>query len=182
METKEAEGDRETPRGIVSGKGHRMNYEENTIQWRIGDIVIHDADAKEPRLFMRIDGFTLDGLAMCRYVNPNQGQGIYKNRLASLHDPSRFGLLVEWAALGWKRLETIQRQWDWARRWNYYRGVGVAVRTTSADGGFETVTVSKAAVWNTGLAMVNLARGGWWVLDFVEVVPASQTPGEEVQA
>lgn len=35
-----------------------MNYEPNTIDWQIGDLVLHDADAKEPRMLMVVVGET----------------------------------------------------------------------------------------------------------------------------
>jgi hypothetical protein len=121
-------------------------------------------------MLFRITGFDKQGLAMCQYVDRRHSQELYHNQLPSLHDPARFGIYKEWAELGQKCFEEIHAEWDWCRRWNYYRAVGVAVRTTSADGGFDAYTTSKAAVWNTGTAMVRLKPGGFWALKFVEVI------------
>jgi hypothetical protein len=151
-----------------------MNYNPNTTQWRVGDIVIHDADAKEPRMLMRIVDFDFSvdqqGLAQCQYVDLRHDREIYPNQIASLHDPARFGIYKEWAESAQWLFEDIQAEWDWCRRWNYYKAIGVKVRTTSADGGFEAYTSSKAAVWNTGTAMIRLEPGGYWALKFVEVI------------
>lgn len=153
-----------------------MNYDPNTIHWRRDDIVIHDADAKEPRMLMRIIDFDEQGLAQCQYVDKRHDRDIYTNRIAVLHDPARFGIYKEWAEGAQWLLEDIQAEWDWARRWNYYKAVGVKVRTTSADGGFEAQTSSKAVVWNTGTAMIRLEPGGYWALKFLEVIAELENP------
>lgn len=76
-----------------------MNYEPNTTHWKIGDLVIHDADAKEERMLMRVVGFTKDGLVRLVYVDPKlqrkwgtKRNSALLNRMAVLHDPAKFGL------------------------------------------------------------------------------------------
>jgi hypothetical protein len=151
-----------------------MNYEPNKTVWRRDDIVIHDADSKEPRMLMRVVDFDFkNDLIQCQYVDKRHDREIYSNRQEVLHDPSRFGIYKEWAESAQWLFEDIQAEWDWARRWNYYKAIGVAVRTTSADGGFEAHTSSKAKVWNTGLAMIRLEPGGYWALKFIECIPES---------
>lgn len=69
-----------------------MNYEPNNIRWRKGDIVLHDADAKEPRMFMRVIGYTRDGLCKTQYVDKSHKRTIYTNDIKYLHSLSQFGL------------------------------------------------------------------------------------------
>lgn len=151
-----------------------MNYEANTIQWRRGDIVIHDEDAKEPDMLMRIVGFTRkDNLAKCQYVAKRHPRKLYINDYKYLHDPNRFGLNPEWGKYSQETLKRIQRESDRVRIWNsrFRLGlVGLPVKTTSADGGFETVTIGKAYLDKGGQAMITLERGGNWSLMFVEPV------------
>ena len=41
--------------------GEDMNYEPNTVKWKPGDLVLHDADAKEWRVMMRVVNYAVDG-------------------------------------------------------------------------------------------------------------------------
>lgn len=74
-----------------------MNYEPNTTHWPIGSIVIHDADAKNASMLMKVLRYNREGLAICIYlrdehrvIRPKQ----YPNDLKYLHDPKRFGIEV----------------------------------------------------------------------------------------
>lgn len=70
-----------------------MNYEPNTTHWKKGDLVIHDADSKEPKMLMVVVGYTRDGYCKTEYVNRQYHKGHitgWENRLAVLHDPMRF--------------------------------------------------------------------------------------------
>lgn len=147
-----------------------MNYEPNTIQWGRGSIVIHDADAKEPKMLMKIIGFTRDGLAKCQYVDKRKKRTIYPNRLAVLHDPEQFGLNSRWGEYRQDLFEQCQADFENVRIWNSRYFPGQPVKTTSADGGFQTVTVSRAKLQSGGFATVHLEKGGMWLLKFVEVV------------
>lgn len=78
-----------------------MNYPENKRTWERGDIVIHDADAKEHRMLMRvITPNRCNGHCITEYVYPGwvyrtqTPKGRYQNGMKSLHDPRRFGLIV----------------------------------------------------------------------------------------
>ena len=78
-----------------------MNYEPNLIQWKRGDIVIHDADAKDSRMLMRVVGYLRNGLCRTVYVNKERQRGWgYErvsrliNRVAVLHDPVRFSIEI----------------------------------------------------------------------------------------
>jgi len=71
-----------------------MNYEPNTVSWRRGDVVIHDADAKREHMLMVVIGFDRDGLVKTRYVSDERPQRIYANELRFLHDPARFGIAL----------------------------------------------------------------------------------------
>ena len=77
-----------------------MNYKPNVIQWKVGDLVLHDCDAKEGRMLMRVVGFTRNGLVRTAYVDselqrqwgwPPRSRLI--NRMVVLHDPARFGVV-----------------------------------------------------------------------------------------
>jgi hypothetical protein len=94
-----------------------MNHEENTKAWIVGDIVIHDCDAKDhdrlmvvikkrkSREFGHITFVTkylnpLDTMHRCvkrEYKNrqiPKQYTRKYENTIAYLHDPARFGIEI----------------------------------------------------------------------------------------
>lgn len=148
-----------------------MNYPANTTRWRIGSVVIHDCDAKEPYMLMRVVGYQRDGLARCQYIHASHKTSkIWPNPISVLHDPSRFRMTAEWGNQSPARLNQIQRNWEWVRRFNHHHKLGTRVRTTSADGGFEAVTIEAAQVWPTGTAMIRLSVRGYWALEFVEVV------------
>lgn len=69
-----------------------MNYPENTTRWKPGDLVIHDADAKESRMLMRVTGYSkTNGLCITRYLDPERRK-IYENDIKYLLDPAPFGL------------------------------------------------------------------------------------------
>ena len=76
-----------------------MNYEPNTIDWPVGSPVIHDADAKEVRMLMRVIGRLADGRVETRYISEEMcakhGRKVWHNRQEVLHDPSRFGIDVK---------------------------------------------------------------------------------------
>ncbi len=57
-----------------------------------------------------------------------------------------------------------------ALSWNAAHPVGTRVRVTSADGGFEAVTVTEASVSPVGEARVCLEPGSYWRLEFVEAI------------
>jgi len=84
-----------------------MNYQPNTTEWKPGDLVIHDADAKRPDMLMvvlgRIKSGPNKGMFKTRYLNTDacRSRGsmhqwrktIWKNSIGSLHDPTRFGIV-----------------------------------------------------------------------------------------
>ena len=84
-----------------------MNYEENTIDWKSEDIVIHDADAKTPKMLMRVVGYN-EKLKLIRtmYVRVELGRTVYENEKKFLHDPRKFDIKTDlWCAdcgaVGW---------------------------------------------------------------------------------
>lgn len=73
-----------------------MNYPPNIVQWKKGDLVIHDADAKRSDMLMKVIGFTKDGLVKTQYVDRiKHRRFVWKNPMAVLHDPRRFKILTE---------------------------------------------------------------------------------------
>ncbi len=76
-----------------------MNYPANTRHWQIGDLVIHDADAKQVEMLMRVAGYCRrTGMCRTKYVQPGYYDCMRKaamlNELKYLHDPALFGLEV----------------------------------------------------------------------------------------
>lgn len=76
-----------------------MNYEPNTIDWPVGALVIHDADAKSPHMLMRVTGRDKDGLYRTQYAYPDRHptawqRKIWRNDKRYLHDPTRFGIIT----------------------------------------------------------------------------------------
>ncbi len=88
-----------------------MNYEPNQIDWQLGDIVIHDADAKREDMLMVVVGIHADEDAIDTiYLDQRNAKGVYSNprirydrgkRYAliytnpkeALHNPARFGIM-----------------------------------------------------------------------------------------
>jgi hypothetical protein len=82
-----------------------MNYAPNTVDWKRGDLVLHDADAKREDMLMRVLGYTSDGRCQTEYVEAEKrsrwGMGSKSrliNPLKVLHDPARFGVAPASAA------------------------------------------------------------------------------------
>lgn len=75
-----------------------MNYTPNTRRWQVGDIVIHDADAKNAKMLMRVIGYdAVTGECITAYLYPKYILGMDKpctNDIRYLHDPAKFGLSV----------------------------------------------------------------------------------------
>lgn len=147
-----------------------MNYEPNTTQWNKGAIVVHDADYKQPRGLMRVTGYTRNGLAKCKYVSKKKPRAVYENQVMYLLDPELFGLNPEWGNYSEENLERIQTEWEQVKMWNFMFEVGQPVITTSADGGFKTVTTGRAYIDKGGNAWVRLEQGGGWALEHVTAV------------
>jgi hypothetical protein len=147
-----------------------MNYEANTIQWRKGSVVIHDADAKEPKMLMLVIGFTRDGWAKTQYCDRRKKRTVYTNQMFALHDPQRFGIDPKWGDYRQDLLEKVQAAWVRRRRWNLHHKIGELVLTTSADGGFRANTVSEAYMSPSGDARVKLSGYGEWSLEFVKAM------------
>lgn len=147
-----------------------MNYEPNTVSWARGDIVIHDADAKEPHMLMKIIGFTRKELAKCQYVDRNKKRTVYANDLMYLHAPEIFGLNYRWGYSSQKHLQRVQSEFELMCHWNRLYHPGQRILTTSADGGFEAVTTAPAFMYGGGDARIRLRPGGEWLLRFVEAL------------
>ena len=148
-----------------------MNHKPNTIHWHRGDIVIHDADAKEPRMLMRVMGFQRNtGFTKCQYIDKRHHRKIYlQETQQSLHAPEYFGLRSEWGECSQEELKRIQRDFELVRIFNRtHRTEGYIVQTTSADGGFEARTIGLAFMSRDGNARITLTPGGNWLLRFVE--------------
>ena len=74
-----------------------MLYEPNTIDWRVGAFVIHDADAKRASMLMQVVKIQENGLIQTKYLFPTGGkskQKIWKNGKEHLLDPKRFGIVL----------------------------------------------------------------------------------------
>jgi len=77
-----------------------MIYDPNTIDWPVGTLVIHDADAKEAYMLMRVVGRTREGGYKTRYAvrDPRRpaadARRTWVNDVRFLHDPARFGIVI----------------------------------------------------------------------------------------
>lgn len=75
-----------------------MGYAPNTLQWRVGSLVIHSGDAKQFYMLMRVIGYDRNGLAITRYEYPDSlregfpGREHYHNAIRYLLDPSDFDI------------------------------------------------------------------------------------------
>lgn len=77
-----------------------MNYEENKINWKDGDLVIHDCDAKRKDMLMKVVGtITTKGKKVykCEYINEEKRnqyglKKVFCNPKECLHDPKRFNI------------------------------------------------------------------------------------------
>lgn len=69
----------------------------NSAEWKAGDYVIHDADAKRADMLMMVLGRNAGGIYRTRYAYPAEQpkswrHKVWRNTVASLHDPRRFGI------------------------------------------------------------------------------------------
>lgn len=75
-----------------------MNYPPNTHHWLRGARVIHDADAKNSHMLMRVVGYSkTNGLCITHYLEPKYLPGMrgrFLNDIKCLHDPLQFGIAV----------------------------------------------------------------------------------------
>ncbi len=76
----------------------KMNYDENKIDWKEGDIVIHDADAKRVGMLMVVTNVCdKSKLIETEYFDMNNSDlpsKKYLNDKKFLHDPKRFNILI----------------------------------------------------------------------------------------
>lgn len=152
-------------------------YKQNSRRWRKGDLVLHYADEKSPKMLMKVIGYTrVDGLCKTQYVFKCHRRTIYKNDIAHLLDPEDFIKgSSRWEDYSQEYYQTIQDNFERVRIWNHLYQTGQRVITTSADGIGETVTKGLARFDKNGQAKIYLAetelhRFGWWSLEFVEAV------------
>jgi hypothetical protein len=98
-----------------------MNYEPNNKKWKVGDYVIHDMDAKEPYMLMKVIKIQENGLYITKYAFPRMHArkiysswfystknkeellnklsnkayaGNYKNDIKYLLDPKKFSIKI----------------------------------------------------------------------------------------
>lgn len=108
-----------------------MNYAPNTTQWKKGDVVVHDADAKTADMLMGVVGYNDEGLCRTYYLNPHHQKqwgpvrcSRLLNRVMVLHSPDRFNIPLPGRSIdnlpprplppepeGWSRCCTCHYQW-----------------------------------------------------------------------
>jgi hypothetical protein len=72
----------------------------NATEWQIGDLVIHDADAKRADMLMIVTGRSRNGIVRTGYLFPETmsrdwRRKVWRNTIDSLHDPQRFGIATQ---------------------------------------------------------------------------------------
>jgi len=68
-------------------------YPENKIDWNVGDVVIHDADAKTKSMLMKVvETNCRDALIKTVYINRKGNKPYYLNDKKFLLDPKLFKL------------------------------------------------------------------------------------------
>ena len=77
----------------------RLIHVPNATQWRVGDFVIHDSDAKRADMVMVVIGCSRQGIYRTRYAFPEEQprawrRKVWRNRVESLHDPARFCISI----------------------------------------------------------------------------------------
>ena len=87
----------------------------STTHWRVGDFVIHDADAKRASMLMVVTGCSRDGIYRTRYAFPEKQprswrHKVWRNTLEPLHDPSRFCIATPAVPLTSASSVSAQRQ------------------------------------------------------------------------
>ncbi len=98
-----------------------MNDEPNIIDWKVGDLVSHDADAKCQEMLMIVVGIdSINQLYITKYINPKYTRcyELYKNDKKYLHDPARFGIkipTIENIPFKSKESEKMERYWSISR-------------------------------------------------------------------
>lgn len=83
-------------------KGRLHNYEPNKVVWPVGSLVIHDCDAKESRMLMRVVSVPdengqveteyVDGYRQCQFKKTLRKGQRQLSTLSYLHDPARFNI------------------------------------------------------------------------------------------
>ena len=72
-----------------------MNYEPNDTDWKIGDLVIHDCDAKRPDMLAKVveKNETKQGMRYrIEYFDKAKNYEQWWNSIKVLHDPKRFDI------------------------------------------------------------------------------------------
>ena len=137
-----------------------LPYEPNTTTWKTGDIVLHMYDEKHPKMFMKVIGYTRDGLCKTQYVERDKKRTVWKNEIQFLLDVARFGFHGNEDPTEYERV----------RRWNFYNKVGQPVRLFGEEI-YETKTRSEAWLTPSNMAVVLVEGrvGGYW-LEHVQAV------------
>ena len=73
--------------------------EPNRIAWKSGDLVLHESDAKNYRMLMRVIGYKGE---LCRtvyvygpeYIDEEGNVTVWENKIGVLHNPAKFGVDV----------------------------------------------------------------------------------------
>jgi hypothetical protein len=153
----------------------KLNYEANTKRWKTGDIVIHDADSKEPKMLMVVLGYSRDGQVRTKYVSKARKQRVMKNYLDCLHEPERFGIQSAWGKRKEDGLNLIQGEWEYARRFNLRYPVGTLVNNVFTFTEMPIKTTGQAYLNEKGEAVIELGDCGVQCLYDVEVFEPPQS-------
>lgn len=144
-----------------------MNYQENTTRWLKGDIVIHDIDAKEPKMLMKVVGYTRDGLCKTQYCGKEHKRTVYKNELKYLHAPEMFGIKSIWGEYRQDLLDKVQTSWLRVKNWNAKFPEDMPVIAWDTGGDRYSKVRGKAYMDAGGHGFIWVEGLGNWSLDFI---------------
>lgn len=103
-----------------------MNYEPNLIGHAIGALVLHDADAKEPKMIMKVVDYSKKGLCKTVYLDEHNTK-VWKNDIKYLHAIDRFFPELPLDLFERVQLDYLQDNWQRIRAFNRQAPVGSTI-------------------------------------------------------
>ena len=128
-------------------------------------VLLHHADSKHPKMFMRVIGYTRGGQIKTQYIDRSHKRTIYKNDPANLKSVEDYGFHGDEDAQEYERV----------RLWNFYHKIGTPVIIKWRGESVHTVTRSDAWLMGRKYAVVLVEGqvGGFYISEIeVDKEPA----------